>query len=69
MSVLLTGPRTQVMSVTFFQLWNNGQATEVAAFGVLWVVKFVIFNELMFKHHPEILEDEPALDGRAGIPG
>ncbi|MBV8235822.1 MAG: GtrA family protein [Acidimicrobiia bacterium] len=44
-------------------------ATNIGAFGLLWVVKFVIFNELMFKHHPEVLEDEPALDGRAGIPG
>ena len=44
------------------------QLTTIGAFGVLWVVKFVIFNELMFKHHPEVLEDEPALDGRAGIP-
>ena len=42
--------------------------TNLAAFGVLWVGKFIIFNELMFKHHPEVLDDEPALDGRAGIP-
>jgi putative flippase GtrA len=42
--------------------------TNVGAFGVLWIVKFVIFNELLFKHHPEVLEDEPALDGRSGIP-
>ena len=44
-------------------------ATNIAAFGLLWVAKFIIFNELMFKHHPEVLDDEPALDGRAGIPG
>jgi len=44
-------------------------ATQIGAFGVLWVVKFIIFNELLFKHHPEVLEDEPALDGRAGVPG
>jgi putative flippase GtrA len=44
-------------------------ATNIAAFGLLWIAKFIIFNELMFKHHPEVLEDEPALDGRAGIPG
>ncbi|MCU1451174.1 MAG: hypothetical protein JWP02_3344 [Acidimicrobiales bacterium] len=44
-------------------------ATNVGAFGVLWIVKFVIFNELLFKHHPEVLEDEPALDGRSGVPG
>ena len=43
--------------------------TQVGAFGILWIGKFIIFNELMFKHHPEVLEDEPALDGRAGIPG
>jgi len=45
------------------------QLTNIAAFGVLWGVKFIIFNELLFKQHPEVLEDEPALDGRAGIPG
>ena len=45
------------------------QATNIGAFGVLWIVKFIIFNELMFKHHPEVLEDEPALDGRSGVPG
>jgi putative flippase GtrA len=44
------------------------QATSIGAFGVLWIGKFIIFNELMFKHHPEVLEDEPALDGRSGIP-
>ncbi len=40
----------------------------LAAFGVLWIGKFFIFNKMLFKHHPEVLEDEPALDGRAGIP-
>jgi putative flippase GtrA len=44
-------------------------AANLGAFGALWIAKFIIFNELMFKHHPEVLEDEPALDGRAGIPG
>jgi len=41
-------------------------AASLAAFGVLWLGKFMIFNELMFKHHPEDLE--PALDGRTGLP-
>lgn len=40
----------------------------LGAFGVLWVAKFVIFNEVLFKHHPEVLDDEPALDGRTGLP-
>ncbi|HEX6597032.1 MAG TPA: GtrA family protein [Acidimicrobiales bacterium] len=41
-------------------------AASVAAFGVLWVGKFVILNKLMFVHHPEDLP--AALDGRSGIP-
>jgi putative flippase GtrA len=40
----------------------------LGAFGVLWVGKFIIFNELIFKHHPEVLHDAPALDGHTGIP-
>jgi putative flippase GtrA len=40
----------------------------IAAFGTLWVAKFVILNKLMFAHHEEDLEDMPALDGRTGIP-
>jgi putative flippase GtrA len=43
-------------------------AASLGAFGILWVVKFVIFNELLFKHHPEKLEEAPALDGRTGLP-
>jgi putative flippase GtrA len=40
----------------------------IAAFGVLWIAKFVILNKLMFAHHEEDLEEMPALDGRTGIP-
>jgi putative flippase GtrA len=40
----------------------------IAAFGTLWVAKFVILNKLLFAHHEEDLEDMPALDGRTGIP-
>ncbi len=38
----------------------------LAAFGVLWVGKFIIMNKVLFAHHPEDLPE--ALDGRAGIP-
>ncbi len=38
----------------------------VGAFGVLWVAKFIIFNKVLFVHHPEDLP--PALDGRTGVP-
>jgi putative flippase GtrA len=36
----------------------------VGAFGVLWVVKFIIFNKVMFVHHPRE-DDEPVLDRAA----
>ena len=39
----------------------------LSAYGVLWIGKFVIFNKILFVHHPEDLE--PALDGRSGLPG
>lgn len=42
----------------------NGAA--LAAFGLLWVAKFVILNKLMFGGHEDDLP--PALDGRTGIP-
>ena len=37
----------------------------VAAFGVLWVAKFIIFNKLLFVHHLQDLP--PELDGRSGV--
>jgi iron(III) transport system permease protein len=36
MSILLSGPRTPVVSVAIFDLWENGQAGELAALGVIW---------------------------------
>jgi putative flippase GtrA len=42
-------------------------AVYVGAFGVLWIGKFILFNKVLFVHHPEDLP--PALDGRTGIPG
>ena len=37
----------------------------VAAFGVLWIAKFIIFNKVLFVHHLEDLP--PELDGRSGV--
>src|SRR5262249_641302 len=36
MPVLLAGPRSQVVAVTLFDLWGNGQITSLAAVGVVW---------------------------------
>jgi ABC-type Fe3+ transport system permease subunit len=38
MSILLAGPRTPVVSVTIFELWENAQIGELAAFGVIWTL-------------------------------
>ncbi len=34
--ILLSGPRSQTMAVALFDLWGNGQGTELAALGLMW---------------------------------
>jgi putative flippase GtrA len=41
-------------------------AFALAAWGILWVGKFVFFNKVLFRTHPDDLD--PALDGRTGLP-
>ena len=41
MSILLASPQTPVVSVAIFELWENGQVGELAAFGVIWTVILV----------------------------
>lgn len=36
LAILLAGPRSQTMAVTLFDLWTNGQGTELAALGLIW---------------------------------
>jgi len=42
MPVLLSGPRSQVVAVQLFDLWTNGQGTELAAFGLLWTAVMTV---------------------------
>jgi iron(III) transport system permease protein len=35
--LLLVGPGTEIVAVTLFDLWQNGQVTELASMGVAWV--------------------------------
>ena len=41
MSILLVSPQTPVVSVAIFELWENGQVGELAAFGVIWTLILV----------------------------
>ncbi|MGB7952024.1 MAG: iron ABC transporter permease [Candidatus Binatia bacterium] len=41
MSILLVSPRTPVVSVAIYELWENGQVGELAAFGVIWTTILV----------------------------
>jgi iron(III) transport system permease protein len=36
LAILLAGPRSQTMAVAMFDLWGNGQSTELAALGLMW---------------------------------
>ena len=38
----------------------------LSAWGILWIGKFIFFNKVLFRTHPQDLE--PALDGRTGLP-
>ena len=41
MSILLVSPQTPVVSVAIFELWENAQVGELAAFGVIWTAILV----------------------------
>ena len=48
LAILLSGPRTQTMAVALFDLWNNGQGTELAAFGLIWSMLMAMIAALFY---------------------
>jgi iron(III) transport system permease protein len=42
MQILLVGPNSQIVAVTLFDLWENGQVTELAAMGVTWMALMTV---------------------------
>ncbi len=42
--LMLVGPGTEIMAVNLFDLWQNGQVTELAAMGVLWVALMLVVS-------------------------
>jgi iron(III) transport system permease protein len=56
--LLLVGPGSEVMAVTLFELWQNGQVTELASMGVLWMMLMtavsVVFHTLTRRHQMNV---------------
>jgi iron(III) transport system permease protein len=48
MPILLAGPKSQVVAVALFDLWGNGQVTELAAVGVLWTAFMMSIGVLFY---------------------
>ncbi|MCZ6885833.1 MAG: iron ABC transporter permease, partial [Alphaproteobacteria bacterium] len=46
--ILLSGPDSQVIAVTMFDLWENGQVTESAAVGVTWAAFMTVLSTLFY---------------------
>ena len=46
--LLLAGPESQVVSVTMFDMWQNGVAPELAALGIIWTAVMTFFSTLFF---------------------
>lgn len=44
--LLLVGPGTEIVAVTLFDLWQNGQVTELASMGVVWVSLMVVVSAI-----------------------
>ena len=49
-AVLLASPGSQVIAVSIFDQWVNGQGGELAAFGLIWTVLMTVIACLFFAH-------------------
>ena len=47
-AVLLASPRSQVIAVSIFDQWVNGQGGELAAFGLIWTVLMTVIATIFF---------------------
>lgn len=48
MQILLVGPNSQVVAVTLFDLWENGQVTELSAMGVSWMALMTVASTIFY---------------------
>jgi iron(III) transport system permease protein len=46
--LLLVGPGSEVMAVTLFEMWQNGQVTELASMGVVWIALMSVVSSIFY---------------------
>ena len=46
--LLLVGPGSEVMAVTLFELWQNGQVTELASMGIVWIAIMTVVSTVFY---------------------
>lgn len=44
--LLLVGPGSEIMAVTLFEMWRNGQVTELASTGVVWIMLMTVVSTM-----------------------
>jgi len=48
MAILLVGPNSQIVAVTLFDLWENGQTAELAAMGFTWMAFMTMISAVFY---------------------
>ena len=48
LAILLAGPSSQTMAVAMFDLWGNGQGTELAALGLMWSMLMAVIAVVFY---------------------
>jgi iron(III) transport system permease protein len=46
--LLLVGPGSEIVAVSLFDMWQNGQVTELAAMGMVWIMLMTIVSALFY---------------------
>jgi iron(III) transport system permease protein len=46
--LLLSGPTSQVVAVSMFEMWQNGVAPELAALGIIWTIIMTVVSTMFF---------------------
>ena len=48
LAVMLASPSAQPVAVAMFDLWGNGQGTELAAFGLVWTAMMTVVATALY---------------------